>query len=274
MEENKTPELLIISQGSAFMVNSLENSIKKTGINVTRCEPTVRDADENIIGKDIVLMFAGDYISNTSGLLSYIASKCTDELVHFCIVGYPNELQEIEKVVDVSRVTAEFVRPFDMKEFTASIKSLAFGEIAHDDPIIRNAKTQQDNGRHHILLCDDDMIFLKMVQEWLAPEYQVTIVKTGLMAVPFALNNQPDLILLDYEMPVMNGPKVLEALRGDKKTASIPVVFLTGHSDRDSVMEVMKLRPQGYMLKTTRKEDMLASVNNFFATGQWKNVQA
>lgn len=113
-----------------------------------------------------------------------------------------------------------------------------------------------------------------MVQEWLQRDYQITILKSGLMAVPYALSNQPELILLDYEMPVMNGPKVLEALRADAKTAEIPVVFLTGHSDKDSVMEVMKLRPQGYMLKSTRKEDMLASVSNFFATGKWKNVQA
>ena len=41
---------------------------------------------------------------------------------------------------------------------------------------------------------------------------------------------------VNFEMPVMNGPKVLEALRGDKKTAQIPVVFLTGHSDKDSVI--------------------------------------
>ena len=78
----------------------------------------------------------------------------------------------------------------------------------------------------------------------------------------------------NFEMPVMNGPKVLEALRGDKNTARIPVVFLTGHSDRDSVMEVMKMRPQGYLLKSTKKEDLIASVDNFFATGQWKNIQA
>ena len=93
------------------------------------------------------------------------------------------------------------------------------------------------------------------------------------MAVPYALNNDPELILLDYEMPVMNGPKVLEALRGDTKTAQIPVVFLTGHSDKDSVMDVMKMRPQGYLLKSTKKEDIIASVDNFFATGKWKNIQ-
>ena len=272
MEENKTPEILIISQGSAFMVNSLETNIRKEGIIVSRCEPNVREVDENIYGKDIILMFAGEYIQNSSGLLSYISSKCAEECVHFCVVGYPNEIQLIEKTVDLAQITAEFTRPFDMKEFTAKMKALAYGEVAKDDVKEKNTNPA-DKGTHNILLCDDDMMFLKMVQEWLSPEYHVTIVKTGLMAVPFALNNQPELILLDFEMPVMNGPKVLEALRGDSKTAQIPVVFLTGHSDKDSVMKVMKLRPQGYLLKSTKKEDIIASVDNFFMTGQWKNIQ-
>ena len=270
MATNNIPELLIISQGSAFVVNSLENNIKKEGIYVTRCEPTVRDVDQNIDGKDIVLLFAGDFIKNSSGLLSYITSKCSDECNHFCIVGYPNEIAEVEKEVDISRISAEFSRPFDMKEFTSKIKMLAYRQSAapEEKPVTANER------RYNILMCDDDMMFLKMVQEWLHEKYNITIVKTGIMAVPFALNNTPDLILLDFEMPVMNGPKVLEALREDKKTAQIPVVFLTGHSDKDSVMEVMKMRPQGYLLKSTKKEDIIASVDNFFATGQWKNIQA
>ena len=264
--------MLIISQGSAFMVNSLENNIKKEGILITRCEPTVRDVDEHIDGKDIVLLFAGDFIKNSSGLLSYISSKCADECNNFCVVGYPNEISEIEKEVDVSRITAEFTRPFDMKDFTAKIKSLAY----HNSASVKAEEKQSEpsGAKHQVLMCDDDMMFLKMVQEWLHEKYNITIVKSGLMAVPFALKNSPELILLDFEMPVMNGPKVLEALREDKKTAQIPVVFLIGHSDKDSVMEVMKMRPQGYLLKSTKKEDIIASVDNFFATGQWKNIQS
>ena len=276
MTENNNPELLIISQGSAFMVNSLENNIKKEGIYVTRCEPTVRDVDENFYGKDIVLLFAGEFIKSAAGLLSYISSKCSDECTHFCIVGYPNEIAEIEKEVDISRISAEFTRPFDMKEFASKIRSIAFRESAAPKAESRaESKPESDKkSRHSILMCDDDMMFLKMVQEWLRDKYNITVVKTGVMAVPFALNNDPELILLDFEMPGMNGPKVLEALREDKKTAQIPVVFLTGHSDRDSVMEVMKMRPQGYLLKSTKKEDIIASVDNFFATGQWKNIQS
>lgn len=78
------------------MANSLETNIKKSGILVTRCEPTVRDFDEHSAGKNVVLIFAGEYITGSSGLFSYISSKCSDEGIHLCLVGYPNELSVIE----------------------------------------------------------------------------------------------------------------------------------------------------------------------------------
>ncbi len=271
MSENIIPELLLISQGSAFMVNSLETNIKKSGIYVTRCEPTIRDFDEHIAGMRIVLIFAGEFIKVSEGLFSYITSKCKEDRIHICVVGYPNEISDMERFIGKSNISAVFSRPFEMKEFAEKISIIANREPAASDPEAVSARPS--GKRHHILMCDDDMMFLKMMQEWLSDSYRITVLRSGTMAVPFVLNNYPDLILLDYEMPVMNGPKVLEILRADKKASQIPVVFLTGHSDRDSVMEVMKMRPQGYLLKSTKKEDILASIDNFFGTGKWKNVQ-
>ncbi len=65
-------------------------------------------------------------------------------------------------------------------------------------------------------------------------------------------------------MPVTNGPKVLEMLRSDSETKDIPVIFLTGKSDRESVMEVVALKPQGYFLKTVPMEELLKKLDEFF----------
>ena len=273
MLKNKTPELLLMSRGSAFMVNSLEMNIKKSRINVTRYEPTVRDFDEYSGGKDIILIFAGEYIVDSSGLLSYISSKCSDEMIYPCLVGYLDELTVMEKYFSTFPICLKVQRPFEMSMFTENINKM-LDQVSMDRP--KPKEEEKDEGkpgiRHNILMVDDDMLFLKMVQEWLRTDYEITIIKSGLMAVSYALNNTPELILLDYEMPEMSGPQVLEALRADETTARIPVVFLTGHSDKNSVMEVLKMRPQGYMLKSTQKEDILASISNFFSTGQWKSV--
>ena len=46
----------------------------------------------------------------------------------------------------------------------------------------------------------------------------------------------------------------------------------TGKSDKESVMSVMALKPQGYMLKSMPKEEILKTVDNFFETSKWKNI--
>lgn len=65
----------------------------------------------------------------------------------------------------------------------------------------------------------------------------MTIVTSGAQAMMYVADNQPDLILLDYEMPVTSGPQVLEMLRSEPKTAKIPVIFLTGKGGRDKLVE-------------------------------------
>ena len=111
------------------------------------------------------------------------------------------------------------------------------------------------------------------MRDRLSGKYDVTVVKSGMQAISYIGQHKPDLMLLDYEMPVTSGPQVMEMLRSEDSTKDIPIVFLTGKSDRDSVLSVMRLRPQGYLLKSTKKEDIIASIDNFFETGTWKIVQ-
>lgn len=78
------------------------------------------------------------------------------------------------------------------------------------------------------------------------------------------VRHKPDLILLDYEMPVADGQTVLKMLRADETTADIPVIFLTGNSDRESVMQVLALKPEGYLLKTMPGPEIKLNIDAFF----------
>ena len=84
----------------------------------------------------------------------------------------------------------------------------------------------------------------------------------------YLATNRPDLILLDYEMPVTTGPQVLEMIRSESKTSDIPVIFLTGKGDKESVMKVVSLKPNGYLLKTMKKDELLKSVADFFMSNK------
>lgn len=58
-------------------------------------------------------------------------------------------------------------------------------------------------------------------------------------------------------MPIVDGPQVFQMLRSDPATSAIPVVFLTGVGSREGVTRVMSLKPDGYILKSTPKEELL-----------------
>lgn len=80
----------------------------------------------------------------------------------------------------------------------------------------------------------------------------------------FLGQNKPDLILLDYEMPICGGPQMMEMIRAEKSTAKIPVIFLTAKDDKESVQKVIALNPQGYILKSLPPEKIVSIVDNFF----------
>ena len=266
-------EILLVSQGVSFILSSLTNRLQNDGFDVKRIEPIVSDIEENITKEHtmMVLLFAGDYLKNTPGAAAKAADKCNEQDVPLCLIGYPNEIADLEARINISSVTAEFNRPFEAPDVAGQIEEIIKGYAAPPPEDTAPLPDTMPESRHHIMLCDDDTMFLKILQEWLSDKYRLTAVKTGMMALTVAAKNKPELILLDYEMPIMSGATVLEKLREDNKTADIPVVFLTGHSDKASVLKVMSLRPQGYLLKTTGQEELLDLLENFFAEGQWKN---
>ena len=80
------------------------------------------------------------------------------------------------------------------------------------------------------------------------------------LAMKFLENKKTDLILLDYEMPGESGPDVFRILRENKSTRKVPIVFLTGVDDMQKVQEVLKLKPQGYLLKPIDHDKLISTI--------------
>ena len=115
-----------------------------------------------------------------------------------------------------------------------------------------------------ILIVDDDPTYIGVIRDWLRGKYRVSMANSGLRALTWLANNPVDLVLLDHEMPVTSGPKVLEMMRSEECTRDIPVIFLTGKSDRTSVMQAVEHKPEGYLLKTISREKLLEELDMFF----------
>ncbi len=115
--------------------------------------------------------------------------------------------------------------------------------------------------RRRILVVDDDTQQLMQIKELLDEFYDVTVVKSGHAALKFLSKKDVDLILLDYVMPEMDGPDVLKAIRADEELQDIPIIFLTGVTEKSVVIETLtELMPQGYVVKPAKKSDLVAKI--------------
>ena len=117
-------------------------------------------------------------------------------------------------------------------------------------------------GRRHILVVDDDRTVLKMVKAALEASYDLTTMAGGAMVDKLLAAKEVDLIILDYEMPIETGADVFRRIKKNPKWANIPVCFLTGVSDRAKIMEVMSLKPHGYILKPIDMDMLTSTIKN------------
>ncbi len=243
--------VLLINNSAAFLTESLVTNMKSENVEIVQAEPVIDDIGRKKNESDVFLLFAGDYMYETPEVLYYLKDLCFGEGKVLCVVGYSRELTEVEEVIPKSLIEREFERPIDVKLLSKAMQGI----------ISSKEETQK---RRHILLVDDDVTFLQMMQKWLSARYRVTVVKSGTQAITFIGAHTPDLILLDYDMPITPGPQILEMLRSEPNSAKIPVIFLTAKDDQESVMRVMRLKPEGYLLKSRGRDEILNSIDQFF----------
>lgn len=123
---------------------------------------------------------------------------------------------------------------------------------------------KQASSKKKILVVDDSDFMRQTLKELLGNDYELTESNSGLGAIRGITLSRPDLVILDYEMPVCDGSQVLEMIRSEKEFADIPVMFLTSRVDKESVQKVIPLKPSGYLLKTLPPEKIKKEIDDYF----------
>ena len=112
-----------------------------------------------------------------------------------------------------------------------------------------------------ILMIDDDLATLEVINESLRSHFRTRIATRGGKGLELArLSPAPDLVLLDLELPDMNGYQVCSALKHDATTADIPVIFLSSHSDIADITRGLELGAVDYVPKPVAPPILLARV--------------
>ncbi|MBR1472444.1 MAG: diguanylate cyclase [Lachnospiraceae bacterium] len=118
----------------------------------------------------------------------------------------------------------------------------------------------------HILIVDDDRVNLDCARATLGGQYKITAVISGGQAMQFLAANLPDLILLDINMPFMDGYEVMNRLKADERTSSIPVVFLTAEKDEVTESRCLGLGAVDFIPKPFIPSVLIARIERVMMT--------
>ena len=242
--------ILLIGDSKSFMVTSIAKELKEEGFEVTQSTSDVTQI-ERIENKPNVYLIYVEDLDEMMEFFVYLRDRVVESDISISIIGSPDEIEKIYNTTTKSKIAAVFERPVNVKELAREMLKVVENEE------IRLQKKK-------ILVVDDDGTMLRTIKSWLSEKYQVFMVNSGMSAITFLAKNKVDLILLDYEMPVTPGPKVLEMLRSEPSLSDIPVMFLTVKGDKESVMKVLSLKPEKYLLKTMPPAELLANIDEFF----------
>lgn len=145
--------------------------------------------------------------------------------------------------------------PFGIDPRATAERSSPHGTIN----VARNAGMPMAD-KPHVLAVDDEMDVLLIVKTALKDEYDVATAANGTEALERVAERKPDLIILDMMMPGMDGFAVLDKLKENPENAGIPVIFLTGISDKAKIREALSKGVPYYIVKPFECQDLMAKV--------------
>jgi len=119
-----------------------------------------------------------------------------------------------------------------------------------------------DDIRYKIIMVDDNLATLTMGKNMLKTLYEVYPAPSSAKLFEILENITPDLILMDIEMPVMNGYEAIKKLKADPRFRHIPVIFLTSWSDETSEIEGFDLGAVDYISKPFSGPLLLKRITN------------
>jgi DNA-binding response OmpR family regulator len=127
---------------------------------------------------------------------------------------------------------------------------------------------RKDVTKKKILIVDDSHMIRRIVGMILKEEsYEVLIAENGLMGYETAKAKQPDLVIMDVEMPVMNGIEATTRIKADAATAHIPVLIFTSLGSENDIRMAKEAGGSGFLNKPISKEELRSTISAILSPG-------
>ena len=243
--------IVIVVEGTSPLMMSLKGNLAAMGYLITVSDTDVASAVKPGTKIDAFVVFATDGTMTGLSYLVKLRDLAISENIPIYTIGTQDELSEFTTVIPSNLIIKSFERPVNI----AYVADVIHKRLTSDEETTEKKK---------ILVVDDSGAMLRNVKSWLEVKYQVILANSGTIAFKYLSIDRPDLVILDYEMPIIDGRQVFEMMRSEKEFADIPVMFLTSKSDVESIKKVLQLKPEGYLLKTLKPEQIVEQVDEFF----------
>jgi CheY-like chemotaxis protein len=139
-------------------------------------------------------------------------------------------------------------------------RAMEIGKLLVENEADVEGEEVAEQKRKNVLIVDDSQIVLRNIKAILDKRYDVSMAISGSKALMILGKKNIDLILLDYDMPVMDGKQVFKLLKANPDCSDIPIIFLTGVSSNEKVLDILGLKPDGYILKPPDADNILSRI--------------
>ncbi len=250
-------DFLFIADGKlSFITLSLKESLTNHGLLTDVCDVDTKHLTVIDQMPKFFIVDAEILLAHTESRV-YLYDKCIEFNRKIVLIGYSDAVSSLYDVSSTGVIAKSFERPVNNNDVVSKLMELV-------------AEYDEKGNKKNILVVDDSPSFLRLMSEWLEKDYNVNVCPAASAAFHMIETNKPDLILLDYEMPICNGAQFLQMLHSEPSTAKIPVMFLTSKDDAETVRALVSLKPQGYLLKNQSKANILHAIAEFFIKEQIK----
>ncbi|HAK68946.1 MAG TPA: hypothetical protein DEO40_02880 [Treponema sp.] len=236
--------IVVMGDEQRLVVKNLIRDLMEENLKVSVVPPEVNRVESFPDVPIHLILCLSDFIDFS--LVLALAKKSKTQRIWFYFVG---------KISGLS---------LDEGSYLKKIPGFHFSSLPLDLNILKESMEFNERERKRIMVIDDEPIMLRTINNWLGNDYELLLAKSGEAGIDMLYKQKVDLILLDYKMPTMEGPDVMQALRSNEKTERIPIIFLTGKNDRGTVLNAVRLKPDGYILKSLSPQEIKASVADFF----------
>jgi putative two-component system response regulator len=175
----------------------------------------------------------------------------------------------LAKPIDIGKLDEMLDRWIPKEKRASGVQNAMHPVIAREPD-----KDKIEDAKKYVIMVDDNPANLKLGKNILSEKYRVATFPSAQKMFSILENNHPDIILLDIDMPGMNGYEAIKILKSKPETKDIPVVFLTARTESDSELEGLSLGAIDYIIKPFQPSLLLKRIEvHLLVEAQRKELQ-